>query len=56
VLGSAVFNACKDAGYDVVGLAKSRSGDALRKLDLINSEEVDAFFNEVRPDCKFYNR
>jgi len=55
VLGSAVFNAFKDAGHDVVGLARSRSGDALRKLDLTNREEVDAFFTEARPNCKFYN-
>jgi S-adenosylmethionine synthetase len=52
VLGSAVFKVFKDAGHDIVGLARSRFGDTLEKLDLTNSRDVDEFFTEARPDCK----
>ena len=51
VLGSAVFSAFKNAGFDVIGLAHSRVGDGLQKLDLTNSDAVDEFFKEAKPDC-----
>jgi len=52
VLGSAVFRgfSAKVAGNDLVGLAKSRCGDVLKKLDLTSREDVAAFFTETRPD------
>lgn len=52
VLGSAVFKAFKDAGSDVIGLAHSRVGEGLVKLDLTNKQGVEDFFTERRPDCK----
>ncbi|PPQ73920.1 hypothetical protein CVT26_006546 [Gymnopilus dilepis] len=50
VLGSAVFSAFKNAGFDVIGLAHSRVGDGLQKLDLTNSDAVDEFFKKAKPD------
>ncbi|KDR80310.1 hypothetical protein GALMADRAFT_242662 [Galerina marginata CBS 339.88] len=50
VLGSAVFSAFKNAGFDVIGLANSRPGDSYKKLDLTAQDEVDAFFTNLKPD------
>lgn len=44
--------AYKAAGHDVTGLAHSRTTDYLRKLDLTNFSEADAFFEIARPDCE----
>jgi len=52
VLGSAAYKAFKDAGHDVTGLAHSRITDHLRKLDLTDFPETDAFFEAARPDCE----
>ena len=55
VLGSAIFKAFEADGLDTIGLARRRSGDdpKLKKLDLTTDGEVDAFFTEAKPDCKF---
>ncbi|KAF8966573.1 hypothetical protein BDZ97DRAFT_1806924 [Flammula alnicola] len=50
VLGSAILRAFQSKTFDVVGLANSRAGDKLQKLDLTNREEVDAFFKNFKPD------
>lgn len=50
VLGSAVFSAFKNAGFNVTGLANSRAGDNLQKLDLTSWDELDAFFTNSKPD------
>ncbi|KAF8903297.1 hypothetical protein CPB84DRAFT_1845842 [Gymnopilus junonius] len=50
VLGSAVFSAFKNAGFDIIGLAKSRTGDGLQQLDLTSSDDVDEFFRKTKPD------
>jgi hypothetical protein len=36
----------------VTGLAHSRATDHLKKLDLTNFQETDAFFETARPDCE----
>lgn len=52
VLGSAVLKAFQAKGViDVVGLANSRAGDGLQKLDLTNEEDVEAFFAKFKPNC-----
>ena len=53
VLGSAVLKAFKDKQSDVVGLANSRASNDLRKLDLTNKEEVEAFLVQLKPDCSY---
>jgi len=50
VLGSATYKAYKTAGHDVTGVAHSRATDHLKKLDLTNFPETDAFFETLRPD------
>ncbi|KJA13733.1 hypothetical protein HYPSUDRAFT_49648 [Hypholoma sublateritium FD-334 SS-4] len=50
VLGSAVLKAFKDKNIDVVGLANSRASNDLRKLDLTNKGEVEAFLVQLKPD------
>jgi len=55
VLGSAVYTAFCNSNVDVIGLANSRSGGNLVKLDLTNREEVDRFFTEHKPDCNGYH-
>ncbi|KAF4618725.1 hypothetical protein D9613_010169 [Agrocybe pediades] len=50
VLGSAVYNAFRNANIDVIGLAHSRSDGNLVRLDLTNKEEVEKFFNDRKPD------
>ncbi|KAF9530300.1 hypothetical protein CPB83DRAFT_851344 [Crepidotus variabilis] len=50
VLGTAVFQAFKSSGYDVVGLANSRSGGQYTKLDLTNTEEVTKLLKKLQPD------
>jgi S-adenosylmethionine synthetase len=52
VLGSATYKAYKGSGHDVTGLAHSRATDHLKKLDLTNFPETDAFFENLRPDCE----
>lgn len=52
MLGSAAYKAFKDASHDVTGLAHSRATDHLRKLDLTDLPETDAFFEAARPDCE----
>ena len=52
MLGRAVYNAFKSAGHDVTGLANSRATDHLKRLDLTNFSETDAFLETVRPDCE----
>jgi len=53
VLGSSVLKAFKrSSDFEVVvGLANSRSGEGLQKLDLTNSEDVDSLFSELKPNC-----
>lgn len=53
VLGSAIYKVFKADGHDTIGLARHRSGDDLKKLDLTSGEDVDAFLTEAKPDCKF---
>lgn len=52
-LGSAVLEAFKDKNIDVVGLANSRASNDLRKLDLTNKGEVEAFLVQLKPDCSY---
>ncbi|KAJ7033659.1 hypothetical protein C8F04DRAFT_1353080 [Mycena alexandri] len=51
VLGSAVRKAfTASENTEVLSLAHSRSGDGLRKLDLLNKEEVEKVFSEFKPN------
>lgn len=52
MLGSAVYKAFKDTSHDVTGLAHLRTIDHLRKLDLTDFPETDAFFEAAHPDCE----
>lgn len=53
VLGNAVYNAYKLAtDHDLIGLGYSRATDHLKKLDLTNYPETEAFFDTTRPDCE----
>ncbi|KAI9007377.1 RmlD-like substrate binding domain-containing protein [Gaertneriomyces semiglobifer] len=49
LLGRAVVKTLKEAGYDVVGTAFSRSGEGLVKLDLTDNDAVTAFIKEQSP-------
>lgn len=53
VLGTAVFQAFKNAGIDVVGLANSRAGTQYSKLDLTDKGEVREFLTKIKPNCGF---
>ncbi|KAF8190557.1 hypothetical protein BJ912DRAFT_965520 [Pholiota molesta] len=51
VLGSAVLKAFQaKEGINVVGLANSRAGEGLQKLDLTNEEDVEAFVAKFKPN------
>ncbi|EAU89284.2 NAD dependent epimerase/dehydratase [Coprinopsis cinerea okayama7 len=50
VLGSAVKAAFEQAQADVLGLAFSRAGPGLEKLDLTDKEAVEKKFSEFKPD------
>ncbi|KAJ7778285.1 hypothetical protein B0H16DRAFT_1502907 [Mycena metata] len=51
VLGSAVRKAFTAAeNMEVLSLSHSRSGDGLRKLDLLNKEELEKVFSEFKPN------
>ncbi|KAI0093052.1 hypothetical protein BDY19DRAFT_882653, partial [Irpex rosettiformis] len=51
VLGTAVYNTFKAIpGNTVLGLAHSRSTDELRKLDLLDTAEVERAFADFKPD------
>jgi len=53
VLGSAVYKAFKTSGqWDTIGLAHSRTGEGLLKLDLTIFEEVEKFLADLKVDCK----
>jgi len=51
ILGSAVFNALqKFDQYHVIGLAHSRPSPELVQLDLLDTERLEVFLKEQRPD------
>ncbi|EPQ52149.1 NAD P-binding protein [Gloeophyllum trabeum ATCC 11539] len=50
LLGSAVYNAFKQAGHDVLGLAHSRATGDLKKVDLTDKGQVEAVFREFKPN------
>ncbi|KAH9933734.1 NAD(P)-binding protein [Fomitopsis serialis] len=50
ILGSAVYKAYKAAGHEVLGLANSRPTGELKKLDLLDSAEVERVFMGFKPD------
>lgn len=54
VLGTAVYNAFKSAGHDVLGLARTRATGELQKLDLLDYEAVEQLFSEFKPNCTSY--
>ena len=51
LLGRAIFNELTvNTDWNIVGLAYSRVGPNLKKIDLCNSKEVEEFLLEFRPD------
>lgn len=52
VLGTAVYAAFKAAGHTVLGLANTRATDDLKKVDLLNQEEIDATLKDFHADCE----
>lgn len=51
VLGTAVYDAFKTSGHEILGLAHSRSKDDLVKLDLLDNAAVEKTFGDFKPDC-----
>lgn len=52
MLGTAVYAAFKAAGHTVLGLANTRATDDLKKVDLLNQEEIDATLKDFHADCE----
>ncbi|CCL99566.1 uncharacterized protein FIBRA_01584 [Fibroporia radiculosa] len=50
VLGSAIYDAYKSSGHDVLGLAHSRPTDELKKVDLLDLPKVEQTFTRFKPD------
>ncbi|TFK92338.1 NAD(P)-binding protein [Polyporus arcularius HHB13444] len=50
VLGSAVYAAFRSAGHTALGLARSRSTDELKKLDLLDASATETLFSDFKPD------
>ncbi|KAH7886831.1 hypothetical protein F5I97DRAFT_1058161 [Phlebopus sp. FC_14] len=50
VLGAAVYNAFKNVGHDVLGLAYSQSKEGLPKVNLVDTEQTAQLFAKVKPD------
>ena len=50
LLGRELMKCFKDGGWDVLGLAFSRSGGGLKKVDLKNAVEVRNVFDEFKPE------
>ncbi|KAF2368675.1 RmlD-like substrate binding domain [Trinorchestia longiramus] len=50
LLGRSIMNACKQRKWDVIGLAFSRTGPGLKKVDITNTSEVQAVLERERPD------
>lgn len=49
VLGTAVYDAFRAAGWDTIGLARSRVAPGLTQLDLLDQGSVEALFQQFRP-------
>ncbi|THH06017.1 hypothetical protein EW145_g4379 [Phellinidium pouzarii] len=52
VLGTAVYAAFNNAGHNVLGLAHSRAGNGLVKLDLLDQPAVENAFADFKPDSE----
>ena len=51
MLGTAVYNAFKTAGSDVLGLAHSRPTAELKALDLLDATATQSLFADFKPEC-----
>ena len=49
VLGAAVYDAFRAAGWDTIGLARSRVAPGLTQLDLLDQGSVEALFQQLAP-------
>ena len=49
LLGTAVYDAFRAAGWDTIGLARSRVAPGLTQLDLLDERSVEALFQQFRP-------
>ena len=49
VLGAAVYDAFRAAGWDTIGLARTRVAPGLTQLDLLDEGSVEALFQQLRP-------
>lgn len=52
VLGTAIYAAFKAAGHNVLGLAHSRATGDLKKVNLLDNDEIDAMVKDFHPDCE----
>ena len=53
MLGTAIYAAFKAAGHTVLGLANSRAGGELQKVDLLDNEQIDATLKDFHADCEY---
>ncbi|KAK9768858.1 hypothetical protein K7432_000192 [Basidiobolus ranarum] len=51
LLGRAVCQTLKNSGHEVIGTAKSRLGEGLVKLDLLDTEATVLFLEELKPEA-----
>ena len=49
VLGAAICDAFRAAGWDTIGLTRSRVTPGLTQLDLLDEDSVEALFQQLRP-------
>ena len=54
VLGTAVYDAFKAAGYDTLGLAHSRPTGDLKTLDLLDTEATEELLTVFKPSCTMF--
>ena len=52
MLGTAVYAAFKAAGHTVLGLANTRATDELKKVDLLDQEQIEATLQDFHADCE----
>ena len=56
MLGSAVYTAYKAAGHEVAGWANTRASGELKKVDLLDTAEVERAVADFKPDCECRSR
>ncbi|KAF0560712.1 NADP-binding protein [Gigaspora margarita] len=52
LLGRAVCKAFREAGHEVIGLAKSRAKNGLKQLDLTDKDKLESLIQELKPNAE----